>query len=446
MQQTSLNEEFFNENYLECSKKAHPIVFYQNYFLKEVTNFHKIYQPQELINAIQSCMTVPLDYEMLEELIDRLNEKQKDLTFIEFFKIFQEAEIVLILKALYMGFLLDRNSELLSRIENCLQDVNFSIGNKESKNVEFNVAFLQFLTFAGYLEAPFLIVIKYGQFLFESQTIRQNTDFRKIICEILLETIDELIEFEVYRQKGKERIFLGRSTLSLFYLDFSKKNTVHLKFSQNYEMVLEIDFKFSDRKMLKFQLDNKIRSLEKENSALKQEEIGFKNYLLQLLRPFDPLFDVDHFYKLKEIPIKPPLIFQNENFSVLEDKALFSRNLTANTGMELKELRPEREPQDPEGKFDTFNPTKNGEKGIQQQQYNPAFINEDDFEKKSVQRKIEQIISSNRNENQILPFEGRMENMSLWKKFLLRTDILAIIFVVSTVLLNTQRNLFLDVY
>ena len=69
---------------------------------------------------------------------------------------------------------------------------------------------------------------------------------------------------------------------------------------------------------------------------------------------------------------------------------------------------------------------------------------EEYMEKTSIQRKIEQIIEVNQEETK----EGdrKMEEYQVfWKRFLLRTDIIGMIYVAAGILLNTQRNLFLDV-
>lgn len=69
---------------------------------------------------------------------------------------------------------------------------------------------------------------------------------------------------------------------------------------------------------------------------------------------------------------------------------------------------------------------------------------EEYMEKTSIQRKIEQIIEVNREETK--EADQKMEEYQVfWKRFLLRADIIGIIYVAAGILLNTQRNLFLDV-
>jgi len=69
-------------------------------------------------------------------------------------------------------------------------------------------------------------------------------------------------------------------------------------------------------------------------------------------------------------------------------------------------------------------------------------------EKTSIQRKIEQIIQVNREETGIKTKEEDQkmdENEVFWKRFFLRSDIICTVYVSASLLLNTQRNLFLDV-
>ena len=70
---------------------------------------------------------------------------------------------------------------------------------------------------------------------------------------------------------------------------------------------------------------------------------------------------------------------------------------------------------------------------------------EEYMEKTSMQRKIEQIIEVNHQEETKEGDRKMEEYQVFWKRFLLRTDIIATVYVAAGILLNTQRNLFLDV-
>ena len=93
MQDASLNEDFFQENFAECSKRVHPISFLQEYFRKSEPIFNKTLTAQSVIDLIESAVDSPMDVDLIEELLDRIKlEKKKNLTLNEFFKVFHEAE------------------------------------------------------------------------------------------------------------------------------------------------------------------------------------------------------------------------------------------------------------------------------------------------------------------------------------------------------------------
>ena len=81
--------------------------------------------------------------------------------------------------------------------------------------------------------------------------------------------------------------------------------------------------------------------------------------------------------------------------------------------------------------------------------------NEAPLDKTSARRKIEHIISVNREEpiisqdigphKDLTAIEDDEEAKPFWSKFLLRSDIIGIAYVMTGLLLNSQRNLFLDV-
>lgn len=72
------------------------------------------------------------------------------------------------------------------------------------------------------------------------------------------------------------------------------------------------------------------------------------------------------------------------------------------------------------------------------------------LEKSSIQKKIEHIIEINREETATFPAFFERSNQEeepqvYWKRFLLRSDIIGTVYVAAALMLNTQRNIFLDV-
>lgn len=451
MQEISLNEEFFNENLAESTRKAHPLIYFQEYFGISANNSNQVFERQKFIDFFQSKGQALVEFGLLEELIDRLTlEKNLPLTINEFLKVIQEAEIILILKILYMHFLSEQNKEFQSKIENLLQEVyQKSPTDQFSKK---NLVLTEVSGFSGFLETPYVVIIKYGDFLYESLLIQNNEEVKNIKCEIPLDSLNELLEISVLFLKNSAKKLLGKGTLSFFYLDFLKKNTVGVKINQNLEIILNLDFKFSDRKRLISQLEAKNRLLDKEFTNLKQEAYSFKSHLNMLLRYFDQNFDCEEFYKFNEIPIQTPNSFRVLQSQPIEEKTSLSKNFGQNTAaIDLKELKPEYEPRTPRlstgkfGKNESF-PAEKSENLMDLKM--KSIINGEASANSSIERKIRYIISSNRNERQenVTYNEIKIEEMILWRRVLLRSDIIAMIFVLCAIIVNTQRNLFLDVF
>lgn len=448
MQEISLNEEFFNENLAESTRKAHPLIYFQEYFGTSSNNSSQVFERQPFIDFFQKKGQNLMNFDLLEELIDRLTiEKNLPLTLNEFLKVIQEAEIILILKILYLHFLSEQNKDFQSKIENLLQEVyQKNLNDQLSKK---NLVLTEISGFIGFLETPYVVLIKYGDFLYESLIIQNNGEIKNIKCEIPLDSLDDLLEITVLSLKNNSKKPLGKGALSYFYLDFLKKNTVGVKISPNLEIILNLDFKFSDRKRLISQLEAKTRLLDKEFTSLKQEAYAFKSHLNMLLKYFDTNFDCDEFYKFNEIPIHTPNSFRVLESQPIEEKTSFSKNFTQNTpAVDLKELKPEFEPRTPRlsGEKKVDFPEKQSEIAMDAKMN--SIINGVVSEKSPIERKIRYIISSNRNEKHENFMDNgiKIEEMVLWKRLLLRCDIITMVFILFAIMVNTQRNLFLDVF
>ena len=348
MQEFSLNEEFFQENFSLCSKKVHPIIFLQDYFQEEATQFNKPFPQETLQNLIQSHLKSPLDDDLLEELLNRVRfEKKKSLTFNEFFKVFQEAETVLLLKVEYMRFLYERNTEIQSKIEGFLNKfMALSISNTLDKEKKLNILKIEFFQVdqAKDKEIPCFIFIKYGDYEHETPL----SDVKGIFpadtpLEMIIRNLEDMIEFQAYKpdNEGKPIVFLGKTRLSLYYLDFFSKNKVKVNImtpNGGFDLIMAIEIEISEKKQIISQFEAKIRDIDKENTRLSQEKHAYKSQLALLLKPFNKTFDPDEFYKFDQILVEVPKSLKIFD-GISTDPVKFSKKILQDLAIKQKELR-----------------------------------------------------------------------------------------------------------
>lgn len=447
LQEISLNEEFFEENLFECSKRVHPISFLQDYFSSEEAYFDKTSTSEELLSIIQGKIESPIDLDLLEELFDRIHyEKKKNLTLNEFFKVFHEAETVLLLKTEYIRFLLEQNVEIHLKIKKLLKNQSFGMDMHEKLPFKENLINITLVRLIGYKESPCFVSIKYENQLFNSNLAKENGSFIDSAFITPLTSLDSLIEFTVQGKIGQKEVFsIGKTNLSMLYLDFTNKNQVNLVINQGVlELIVLLEFDLYDIKGIKRLLKDKSQELDKENSKLLQEKYNFKTQLGLLFKPFNRGFDPEEYYNFENIPIALPKSLKIfKGMPIEEDKPGLSLKLTQNP-MKIKEVREEFDIKTIDmKKTDNYNENNHNNEEINVNTYSLDRF-EYQLEKSSIQKKIEQIIDVNQEKNPNKTIEKR-ENMGLLSRFLLRSDILAIVFVLAGILVNTQRNLFLDV-
>jgi hypothetical protein len=346
MQDVALNEEFFQENYAECSKRVHPVTFLQEFFQKSESSFNKQMTSEALSDLIQSYVESPMDPDLIEELFDRIRlEKKKNLTLNEFFKVFHEAETVILLKVEYMRFLLDQNKEIQQKIEHFLDLLKGFEANFVAKGSK-NVAKIEILKLFGFKASRSFIRVKYLDFQNETKLVSEDGNFKESPFELPLKSLDEYIEFQVIRldPNNKDETFIGKSKLSFFFLDFTKKNEAKLNISPGMELLLNVEFEFPEKKRIIAQMEAKIRDMDKENTRITQEKHGFKVQLLLLMKPFNKKFDSDDFYRFDQIQLETPKTLRIFEFMNLEEKQAFSKKYPQDFPAGPKELNEEFEP------------------------------------------------------------------------------------------------------
>ena len=458
MQDFSLNSEFFQENFAECGKRVHPINFLQDFFHAEESQFNKTFSPENLQEIIQSILHSQIDPELLEELFDRVRfEKKKPLTLNEFFKVFHEAETVLLLKAEYMRFLLEQNGEILGKVQEIIEDLQLSPLLKNSESGEKNMRnsrknstekkrnsiIIEFERLIGDNDDHFIAVLNYGDYKYKTKCEVENGVFNEKPLQIPIKDLEELLEFSVFRVSDSDEILLGKAKLSLFYVNFSKKNQMKLSINPALELLISLELDFLDKKRILLEIDAKVRNLEKENNRISEEKHAYKSQLGLLIKPFNRKFDADEFYKFDKIQLKTPKslrIFDSE-----EKNEISSRKKPENTQeFVIKQDFGERTFKGKEGRIVEEPKEQDSEERNARTFSLDAFKYDDNLTKSSMQRKIEQIIKVNREEKEEIHIE-KTEEIAVWRRFLIRSDIIGIFFVLAAVLLNSQRNLFLDV-
>ena len=345
MQDASLNEEFFQENFAECSKRVHPISFLQEYFQKSEPIFNKTLAAQSLIDLIESAVESPMDVDLIEELLDRIKlEKKKNLTLNEFFKVFHEAETVLLLKVEYMRFLLEQNQEIQQKIGHVVDDLKTAreTGVKGGNNI----ARIEVLRLFGFKDQRSFIRIKYLDFQYETKLVLGDGSFKEVPFEFSLKSLDNYVEFQVFRlEKNKtDETLLGKTKLSLFFLNFSKKNEAKLTINPGMELSLSVEFEFPDKRRIISQMEAKIIELETENTRINQEKNAFKDQLGFLLKPFYKMFNPAEFYKFDQIPLETSKTLKIFEFMNPEEKENFAKKYPQEFPQGPKELNQVFEP------------------------------------------------------------------------------------------------------
>ena len=345
MQDASLNEDFFQENFAECSKRVHPISFLQEYFRKSEPIFNKTLTTQSVIDLIESAVDSPMDVDLIEELLDRIKlEKKKNLTLNEFFKVFHEAETVLLLKMEYMRFLLEQNQEIQQKIEHVVDDLKTAreAGVKGGNNI----GKIEILRLFGFKDQRSFIRIKYLDFQYETKLVLGDGSFKEVPFEFSLKSLDNFVEFQVFRlEKNKtDETLLGKTKLSLFFLNFSKKNEAKLTINPGMELLLNVEFEFPDKRRIISQMEAKIIELNTENTRITQEKNAFKEQLGFLLKPFYKQFNPDEFYKFDQIPLETTKTLKIFEFMNLEEKENFAKKYPQEFPQGPKELNQVFEP------------------------------------------------------------------------------------------------------